>query len=182
MSEVAKTQCITGKVRFSYARVFQPQPNESGQDRYSVCVLIPKSATKTLETVKACIDAAFKNGVKETFAGVAPKQWKNPLRDGDEERPGQPEYEGHFFLNASSINKPAVVDINLEPIITADEFYSGCYGRISLNFFAFNQKGNKGVGCGLNNLQKTHDGERLSGGTSAEQDFAAPMDDEDDEL
>lgn len=84
-----------------------------------------------------------------------------------------------MFVNANSDNRPGIVDINLNPIIEKEDFYSGCYGRASINFYAFNTNGNKGVACGLNNLQKLADGERLSGGSSAEEDFGQnPWDDD----
>ncbi|MFR5069176.1 MAG: ssDNA-binding protein [Eubacteriales bacterium] len=50
----------------------------------------------------------------------------------------------------------------MQPIINPNSLYSGCYGRADINFFAYNAAGKKGVGCGLNNLQKLEDGEPLS--------------------
>jgi hypothetical protein len=81
-------------------------------------------------------------------------------------------YAGKMFFNASSKNKPGIVDENREPIMSNDEFYSGCYGRASVNFYNFSVSGNTGIAVGLNNLQKLEDGERLAGGASAEEDFA----------
>ncbi len=52
-----------------------------------------------------------------------------------------------------------------------DEVYSGCYARVSVNFYGYNAAGNKGIACGLGNVQKVEDGERLGGGSSAEEDF-----------
>ena len=67
-----------------------------------------------------------------------------------------------------------------QPIIDTSEVYSGVYGRASITFYAFNSNGNKGIACGLNNLQKIADGEPLGGKTRAEDDFA-DLDDEDDD-
>ena len=53
----------------------------------------------------------------------------------------------------------------------SDDFYSGCYGAVTINFFPYENSGNKGVAAGLNNLIKTRDGERLSGGRTADEDF-----------
>lgn len=61
---------------------------------------------------------------------------------------------------------------------TQSEIYSGVYGRVSISFYAFNSNGNKGIACGLNNLQKIKDGEPLGGHTSAEADFASLADDD----
>ena len=175
----ATTKVVTGKVRFSYANVWEPRAME-GSDRakYSVSILIPKTDSATMTRVKEAISTALTEGVAK-LGGKIPPTWKNPLRDGDVERPGNPEYAGHMFINANSDNRPGIVDINLNPIIEKEDFYSGCYGRASVNFYAFNTNGNKGVACGLNNLQKLADGERLSGGSSAEEDFGqSPMEDD----
>lgn len=176
----ATTKVVTGKVRFSYANVWEPHAME-GSDRakYSVSILIPKTDSATLARVKEAINTALKEGIAK-LGGKIPPTWKNPLRDGDTERPDNPEYAGHMFVNANSDNRPGIVDINLNPIIEREDFYSGCYGRASINFYVFNTNGNKGVACGLNNLQKLADGERLSGGSSAEEDFGQnPWDDDD---
>lgn len=176
----ATTKVVTGKVRFSYANVWEPRAME-GSDRakYSVSILIPKTDSATLSRVTEAIGTALKEGIAK-LGGKIPPTWKSPLRDGDTERPDNPEYAGHMFVNANSDNRPGIVDINLNPIIEREDFYSGCYGRASINFYAFNTNGNKGVACGLNNLQKLADGERLSGGSSAEEDFGQnPWDDDD---
>lgn len=173
------TKVITGKVRFGYVHAFEPQAME-GSDRakYSVSIIIPKSDTKTLDKIKRGIEAAIATGLGK-FGGKKPANLKLPLRDGDLERPDDEVYAGHYFLSANSDNKPQVVDRDLNPILDRDEFYSGCYGRASINFYAFNTNGNKGIACGLNNLQKLEDGERLSGGSTAEEDFGSePFDDD----
>ena len=93
-----------------------------------------------------------------------------PLRDGDDERGDDPAFEGMYFINANSQRKPSIVDKELNPIMEKEEFYSGCYGRASINFYAFNVS-SKGIAAGLNNLQKLEDGEMLAGGSTAEEDF-----------
>lgn len=175
---MSTTKVITGKVRFSYAHVFEPSAIEEGQEKkYSVSIIIQKKDTKTLNKIKEAIKAAAEEG-KAKFGGTVPKNYKNPLRDGDEEREDDENYAGCMFINANSTRKPGLVDEDLNPIMDKDDFYSGCYGRASVNFYAFNVSGNKGVACGLNNLQKLEDGERLGGGaSSAEDDFGADGDD-----
>ena len=101
---------------------------------------------------------------------------KNPLRDGDAERPDDPAYAGCYFINANSPTAPGIVDANRQPILERSEVYSGVYGRASVSFYAYNSNGNKGIACSLNNLQKIKDGEHLGGKASAESDFG---DDED---
>lgn len=175
------TKAVTGKIRMSYVNLFTARAMVEGQDpKYSLCVLIPKSDKETVNKINSAIDAAKKAGAS-LWGGKIPANLKTPLRDGDEERPDQEEYAGHYFLNATSKQKPGVVDKNLNEILDQTEVYSGCYGRVSLNFYAFNQAGNKGIGCGLQNVQKLADGESLAGRTRAEDDFDA-VDDEDDIL
>lgn len=170
---MSNTKVITGKARMSYAHVFEPQAmDDSKEPKYSVVLLIPKSDKKTLSKIDAAIKAAIEEG-KSKWGGKIPTNLKKPLRDGDEERPDNPEYEGCMFLSANSNRKPGIVDQNLDEIMDKDEFYSGCYGRASINFYVYNAGGSKGVAAGLNNLQKLEDGERLAGNaTSAAEDFA----------
>ena len=97
---------------------------------------------------------------------------KTPLRDGDLERPDDEAYNGCYCINANSATAPGIVDAACQPIIERSEVYSGVYGRASINLYAFNSNGNKGIACGLNNLQKIKDGDSLGGKARAEDDFA----------
>ena len=178
------TKVVTGKVRFSYANVFEPKAlNEGDTPKYSVCLLIPKSDTKTVDKIKKAIEAAKVAG-KAVLAdknGKIPSTIKNPLRDGDDERGDDPAFEGMYFINANSHRKPSIVDKDLEPIMSQEEFYSGCYGRASLNFYAYNVQ-SKGIAAGLNNLQKLEEGEPLAGGSTASEDFGGENAWEDDDM
>lgn len=178
MTEKAKvgTKVVTGKVRFSYANVFTPKAmEEGGEAKYNVSVLIDKKDSATIARVKAAIEAAIevgKNKLADKNGRVNKAALKLPLRDGDIDRADDDAYAGKLFINASSNRKPGIIDVDKLEITTPDEFYSGCYGRVSINFYAFNAKGNKGIAAGLQNLQKLEDGERLDGSSSAEEDFA----------
>ena len=167
------TKVVTGKVRFCYVNVFEPTcMNEGETPKYNICVLIPKPDTKTVTAIKKAIEAAKVVG-KSKLAdknGKIPATIKVPLRDGDEERSDDPAFEGMYFINANTTRKPAIVDIDLNPIMDKEEFYSGCYGRASINFYAFNVQ-SKGIAAGLQNLQKLEDGEQLAGGSTADEDF-----------
>jgi hypothetical protein len=176
---MSTTKVITGKARMSYVHVFEPAAMVEGQEKkYSVSLIIPKSDTKTLEKVRAAIALATEEG-KAKFGGSIPKNLKTPLRDGDEEREDDENYKDAYFINANSARKPGLVDENLDPILDKEEFYSGCFGRASLNFYAYNASGSKGIACGLNNLQKLADGEKLGGGgSSAEDDFGSDANDD----
>ena len=173
---MSKTKIVTGiKTLFSYAKVWEAElgkdakPNE--KPKYSCAILIPKSDTATIGKIKAAVAAAAEEGKGAKFGGKIPKNLKQPLRDGDTESDNE-EYAGYMFFSASSTRKPQIVDANVNPILDQDEFYSGCIGRASINFYAFDVKTNKGIAAGLNNIQKLEDGERLGGGAaSAEDDF-----------
>jgi len=177
-----ETKVVTGKVRFSYVNVFEPRAVEEGQEpKYSVSILIPKTDKATLAKIEQAIEAAKQQGLS-MWGGKVPTNLKLPLRDGDTDRPDDPAYRGHYFINATSKIKPGVVDAQLNPIIDPTEFYSGCYGRASINFFPFNKAGNRGVAAGLNNLQKLADGDFLGGRSRPEDDFEPVLDDADDLL
>lgn len=163
------TKVVTGKARLSYVNAFQPRAGLDGDEpKYSVCVLIPKTDKATIAKVQAAIKEAQEEG-KAQWGGKLPAGLKNPLRDGDAERDGD-EYVGHWFINASSKQRPGVVDQDLNPILDSSALYSGCYGRVSLNFFPYTKKGNRGVGAGLNNIQKLDDGEPLGGARARPED------------
>ena len=171
------TKVITGvKTRWSYANVWQAKSINGGTPKYSVSLIIPKSDTKTVTAVKNAIQAAYEKGqskLKGNSKSVpALTAIKTPLRDGDAERPDDPAYKDSYFINANSATAPGIVDAARNPIIEHSEVYSGVYGRASINFYAFNSNGNRGIACGLNNLQKISDGDPLGGKTRAEDDFA----------
>ena len=171
------TRVITGvKTRWSYANVWEPKSINGGAPKYSVSLIIPKSDVKTVEALKNAIQAAYDEGqskLKGSSKSVPSlSSIKNPLRDGDLERPDDETYKESYFINANSATAPGIVDAARQPILEHSEVYSGVYGRASINLYAFNSNGNKGIACGLNNLQKISDGEPLGGKTRAEDDFA----------
>ena len=174
-----KIKVVTGiNTRFSYFNGWEPVSINGSKPKYSISVLIPKTDTVTINKINEAIDIAIEEGIAR-FGGKKPNKaaLKLPLRDGDLERDNDA-YKGHYFINANSINTPQIVDANLDPILDRNEVYSGCYGRVSLNFYAFNSNGNKGIACGLGNVQKLRDGEPLGGRSSAKDDFATENNDE----
>ncbi|WP_410496826.1 DUF2815 family protein [Cellulosilyticum sp. ST5] len=166
------SKVVTGKVRFSYANIWEPKSINGSEEKYSVSLIIPKSEAKTIEEIQVAMEEAKQEGIAK-FGGKIPLNLKLPLRDGDIDRPDDEAYQGCYFINANSKDKPQIVDKKVKPILDPNEVYSGCYGRASINFYAFNQNGNKGIACGLGNLQKLEDGEPLSGHSRAEDDFEA---------
>lgn len=174
---------VTGPdTRWSYVNAWEAKSINGGTPKYSVSLIIPKSDVKTIAKIKAAIEAAYHDGegkLKGNGKSVPPlTAIKTPLRDGDIERPDDPAYANAYFMNANSNTAPGIVDADRQVILDHSEVYSGVYGRASVNFYAFNSNGNKGIACSLNNLQKIRDGEHLGGKSSAEEDFATE-DDED---
>lgn len=173
------TKVVTGKVRFSYLHVFEPQGVNGSEPKYSVSLIIPKEDKETIAAIEKAIDDAKENG-RGKFGGKIPANLKTPLRDGDEDRPEDENYADCFFVNANSKTKPGLVYKNGDPIEDELDLYSGCYGRASITFYAFNTNGNKGIACGLNNLMKLEDGESLGGRVSAERDFEDFIEEDED--
>ena len=177
MTDNKSTRVIIGECRLSYVHLFKPEVvNEGHPAKYSVSIIIPKSNKELIGKIKTAIENAFKSGVG-VFGGKLPREgaWKNPLRDGDIERPDDPAYEDSFFINASSKTKPGLVKkgtiSKFAEITDENELYSGCYGYVSVNFYPFSTQGNKGVGAGPNNVLKSRDGDYLGGRVSADTDF-----------
>ena len=168
--------------RISFANIWEPKAINGGDEKYSVSCLIPKSDKKTLARIQKAVEAAKEDGKTRKWSGKIPPNLKLPLRDGDIDRPDDENYEDCYFLNASSKDAPQVVDRKVNPVLDPMMVYSGCYCNVSVNFYAFNANGNRGVAAGLGNIQFVKDGERLSGKASADADFDALEDDDEDVL
>lgn len=177
------TKVVTGKVRLSYVHLFEPYAvNPDDEAKYSVTLLIPKSDKATMRALRAAEKAAAEAG-KAKFDGRVPANLKSVIHDGDEEADLEknPEYEGHWYMSVNSKTRPGIVDRDVQPILDSTEIYSGAYARVSINAFAYNTRGNKGVSFGLNHVQKLADGDFLGGRSRAEDDFDAVDEDESDD-
>lgn len=174
------SKVVTGTVRLSYANVWTPRAaNDGSEPKYSASIIIPKADTATVDAIKKAIEVAIQEGVGKFGGKIPPRTTlKLPLRDGDEERPDDEAYKNAYFLNATSKLAPGIVDKHVQPILDHSEVYSGVYARVSLNFYAFNTSGNRGVACGLGNIQKIRDGEPLGGKTAPSADFSSFEDDD----
>ena len=172
------TKVVTGIVRLSYEHVWEPASINGSNPKYSVSLIIPKDDGKTIAAINQAVENAIKDGAAKFGGKIPPKgALKLPLRDGDTERDDEA-YRNAYFVNANSTTAPQIVDRAVQPILDRNEVYSGCYARVSINFYAFNSNGNKGVACGLGNIQKVRDGEPLGGKTSAADDFSTDLDDD----
>ena len=166
----APTKCVL-PCRISFANIWEPKSINGSEEKYSVSCLIRKTDKATLDRLQKAIDAAIEDGKTRKWGGKIPPNLKMPLRDGDNDRPDAENYKGVMFINATSKDAPQVVDRRKNPIIDPMQVYSGCYCNVSVNLYAFNANGNRGVACGLGNIQFVSDGERLSGRATADADF-----------
>jgi len=168
----------TPTFRVSYPNVFKAKKNDlNGKDEFSVVALFKKG-----EDLTKLKEAAQKAIVEKWGPDKAkwPANLRTPFRlqeerakevDGKRVLPAGHE-EGAIFLNLKSSQRPGVVDQNVQDIIDESQFYAGCYARASVNAYAYDQKGNRGVSFGLGNIQKVRDGEPLGNRARPEADFA----------
>jgi hypothetical protein len=169
-------KCITPEFRVSFPQVFEAKSFEGAPPKFSVVMLFSKKTD--LKLLKKCVinAATEKWGPKEEW----PEGLRLPFKDGDKKKDRQG-YEGTIYVSATSKQRPGLVDQNLSPIAEGDgTFYAGCFARAELLAFAYDTAGNKGVSFGLQNIQKTRDGESLSGRKKAEDVFEAIDDGSDD--
>lgn len=170
-------QFTTDKVRLSYVHLNQPHSSapDGSNPKYGVTVLLPKSDVATKARLDAAYQAAVNAGVMAKWNGVMPPKIESPIYDGDGVRPnGEPfgaECKGHWVFTAGNKNPVSIVDINQNPIVNANDVYSGMYARVCVSFYAYNFTGKRGIGCGLEAVQKLEDGEPLGSHVSAADAF-----------
>lgn len=181
---IKDTTIVFGPCRLSYTHVFSkyaPEGDTSG-GKYMTNVLIPKEERETVAAIEKAIEAAKKTGIVAKWGGKEPKKLELPLRDGEDKEKDYETYKGHFYLNAKCSTRPGICDKHKVPIVDEDEIYSGVWAYVSVTFFAYDVSGKRGVACGLNNIMKFKDGERLGGRASAESDFGDIDCEDDDDL
>lgn len=175
------SELLIGEIRMSYVNVFAPYAANGGEPKYSVTLLISKSNTQLVQQIQAAIEQAKQEGVAKKFGGTMPGFVASPMHDGDgTKQTGEPygeECKGHYVMTASckpEFGAPGVVaGPDRHPAMDQSEVYSGCYGYVFVNFTAYNASGKKGVGCYLQHVWKTRDGEAFAGArTSVEDAFA----------
>ena len=168
-------------VRTSYLAVLKPKPpfnNPLGDPKYSVTILVPKSNTAAMEAINQDIARAIEAGVISKWGGVRPPQPAICVHDGDGPRPSDgsafgEECRGCWVFTASSKQAPFVVDAQVQPIIDPTQVYSGMWANVNVTFFAYNNAGKKGIGCGLNGVQKVRDDTPLASRVTAQEAFQA---------
>lgn len=172
------TNIVTSEVRFAFVNLFKPRKNDQGKEKYGVTLLFPhpaKLSGSALAEYNACIaklKQAATDAVKEKWGDKPPNGLRTPFRNQGDKAGDYAGYEdGAIFLNVTSEQRPECVDETVQPIIEPSKLYSGCYGRVSVRAFVYDNSGNKGVSFGLQNVQKLRDGEPLGGRGPASADF-----------
>lgn len=179
---VKDSKVVFGPCRLSYTHVFQKHSfdGDDANGKYSTNILIPKTEKETVKAIKEAIEAAKQAGITGKWGGKEPKKLVSPLLDGDDK--DDEVYAGHYYLNAKCSTRPGLCYRDRTPIVDEEEIYSGVWAVASVTFFPFDVNVNKGIACGLNNLMKFKDDDKLGGRTSAENDFADINFDDDDDL
>lgn len=177
MANTNPAHVVLKNVRISYEHLNSPYAQNPGQEpKYSATILVPKNSPENRAKIDAAIAAATERA-RTKFGNAFPATPKISVHDGDGVRPsdGQPfgeECHGCWVFTASSKQRPEVVDANVQPILNPAEIYSGMYANVGVTFFGYNAPQNKGIGVGLETVQKIADGEPLGNGrASAEDDF-----------
>lgn len=166
------THVTTGLARLSYVNLTTPRSKFEGQaPKYSVTILVPKSDKATKAAIDKAVNTAITEGISKKWDGKRPAIIPTPVYDGDSVRPSDGEAFGEecqgmwvFTASANADRKPPVVDANVQEIIDPNRIYSGMWGKVNVNFFPYSFAGKKGIGCGLNAIQKIKDDEPLGGG------------------
>lgn len=180
---VKENKVVFGPCRLSYTHLFSKYApdGDAANGKFMTNVLIPKEEKVTIKAIQQAIEAGKKAGIVSKWGGKEPKKLDMPMHDGDTDKDDDEVYAGHYFINAKCATRPGIVDKNKTPIVDEDDIYSGVWAIVSVTFYGYDVSGNRGVACGLNNVMKFKDGERLGGRSSADSDFAdLDLEDDDD--
>lgn len=149
--------------RIAYEHLMRPYKGEqSEQEQYSCCVIIPQEDEDSIKAVGQAVTAAKTKGVAEKWGGKEPFKLQLPLRDG-REREGA-EFQNAMFFNAKSNRKVPVQNRDKAPIMNESEVYSGMWAIVCCTAYPYDKNGNKGVAIGLEAVLKTADDEAFGGG------------------
>ena len=168
-NEKLTTKYVSPEIICSFPYLFE---KSDYTEKYGLSIPIPNSNKTELDKIRTMIGNAAENKWGKKARAEVGKKIASPLRDGSEEKPEDDIYQDATFFSANSGSKPGVVGSNLKPIMDVDEIYPGCIIRASVNFYAYDFKGKKGVACGLGNVMKVKDGEQIGGKSKPEDDFA----------
>jgi hypothetical protein len=187
-----QTKALIGPVRFCYVNLFKPKMFDNGDNLYSVCCMYPESDKKVAAQINAAVQAAIKKGIEDrkiTQAQV--RNLKLPVHSGTdavaaEER--TKEFDGMMYFNCGrpeDRGQPGIVDANRQPIVDPSILYSGCWGYVFANFYAYKYSNKRGVSCakGLQHVMFLREDTRLDGSVDVDDAFKdVPMPEGGEEL
>jgi len=163
------------ELRLSYTNLLIPRMQDEAKPdvlTYSTAILIPKTEVALIKELRAAIKEALAEGVAKKWGGKTPANLKNPLRDGDSERPDDEVYKDHFFINAKGPRggkeQPVLLTSKGVQTDSAEVIYSGVFARLSVQFYPFDVSGNKGVAAGVTSVLSMEHGEPLGNTVTAE--------------
>ena len=180
---------ISPVVRIAFPHFFKKQ--EFGESsKYRGCAIYnPEEATAQDKQQWKALLAELNRVSLEAFGTPykeLPKKVGRPIWDGADKAELDGFEAGQRCFNMSTDRPPAVVDIDRN-LLDEGDMYGGCYVRIALNVYSYDNKYGKGISIGLGNVQKIKDGEPF-GATQGDpnEDFTDDVDEswveEDDDL
>lgn len=158
--------CNISPARLDFVWLSDPyKVDEKDPGKYQVTILIPKTETEAVKTLRSIIAEVTDIGKVTKWNQSIPANLKEVLHDGDErQKDPQGIYKGCWYLTAKSARQVPVFNRSKLPITNPDELYSGMWGAVNLAVFPYKASGSCGLAAGLNAVMKLRDDVRLSGG------------------
>lgn len=171
-------------VRASYPKLFEPEINEKGKKVYSTVCLVEDTPEghAFLKEAEALAEEAGRAKFGNRYNELRKSSGFKWAVRRDVEKYADLEPKVIAFINARSYDTPpGIVSIYAGPdgkpakITDPSLVYPGCYLRVSLHAYAYDQDKSKGVALGLGNVQVlTHlNGARIDSRVAAEEEFEA---------
>ena len=163
------------KGRLSYTFLLETNPKAKTKDgklKYTTSLLLPPDCDLTLLKNAAieCAKEEFGEKLIDKKTGL-PLALKTPFLKG-EEKVG-PDFKGWTLLRLSAMTRPGIVDARGVSVTEPQDVYSGRWAFISMNPFAYDVDGNKGVSFGMANVQVLDHDDPLAGRPRPESEFVA---------
>jgi hypothetical protein len=175
MATIRSAEMKTPLARLSFPNLLKPQvdKDEAGNtsEKYNCVLLFPKS-TDISALKKAVAEVATQKWGDKAQQWIKDGLIKHPFLDGDgsqgiHKKSGERHegYAGCTFIRCSTTIKPKVVDRKVQPVVSDEEIYPGCYVYAVVSCYVWeNDKNGRGVSFGISMVQVAKDGERLGGG------------------
>jgi hypothetical protein len=171
---------VTPVVRLSYPNLFKARAIEEGATpKFSATLLFDKKAQSEPGFKK--LQKAVEQAIDTKWGADRPKKLRLPfLTTADMENVPDGYEDDMIIIRTSSTQAPGVVDRQMQPILSEQDIYPGCYVRAAVHAYAWEHKtGGKGVSIGLDHVQFVKDGEAFTKRVKAT-DVFDEIEDEDD--